>query len=557
MKMRLLAAFLFLFWANAILAQDKLFTILKSEINREYDQLKKNDDKLYYMSYRVEDILTYRITSSFGVINNIDSGRRRIFTPDVRYGSYKLDNMHGAEYGNASTDLPLHNNEDAIRLVLWSRTDGAFKNALSRYENIATGKKVRAAEEDTASDFSASTPSTFFDPPFKSSDVKCDINNMAAWQKQFTAALKKNPSLLTGQSMFEFRIIRKYFVDTDGTNIIENSTGTWQLITGNTKADDGMDLPLTLLYFAYTPSQLPGRDSILKDVASMSAKLTKLQTAPIADPYAGPAILSGRASGVFFHEIFGHRLEGKRMKSDNDGQTFKKRIGSAVLPSFLSITMDPTSKNVGKNAINGFYQYDDEGVKSQKVNLVQNGILKNFLMTRTPINGVTGSNGHARTATGGVPESRQSNLIVTSSFKKSDAELRAILIGACKKQGKPYGYWFEDVEGGFTFIGRTVPNAFNVLPTEVYKVYVDGRPDELVRGIDLIGTPLSMFMRIQATGLDTKTFNGTCGAGSGWVPVSASSPAIFVDLIETQKKTKSTERAPVLKRPDLEQPAGF
>ncbi|MCH5597427.1 metallopeptidase TldD-related protein [Niabella ginsengisoli] len=224
------------------------------------------------------------------------------------------------------------------------------------------------------------------------------------------------------------------------------------------------------------------------------------------------------------------------MKNEFDGQTFKNKIGTEVLPPFLSITMDPTRKNVAGAEINGFYRFDDEGVAAQKVDVVENGILRNFLMTRTPINGVSGSNGHARTAPGGVPESRQSNLIVTGKSDKSFEELRKMLIDECKKQGKPYGYLFQDVQGGFTTVGRTTPNAFNVLPTEVYKIYADGKPDELVRGVDLIGTPLSMFKHIAACSNQMETFNGMCGSGSGWVPVSASSPAIFVDVIETQKK---------------------
>src|SRR5690606_19325338 len=319
---------------------------------------------------------------------------------------------------------------------------------------------------------------------------------------------------------------------------VENATETWQSIYGNTKAEDGMELPLYKLYFAYLPNELPSRDSVLADVHGMSARLSQLRKSPLADPFVGPAILSGRAAGVFFHEIFGHRLEGKRMKNEYDGQTFKSKIGTEVLPSFLSITMDPTRKTVGDAKVNGFYKFDDEGVAAQKVAVVEQGILKNFLMTRTPINGVSGSNGHARTAPSGMPESRQSNLIVTGKSDKSFDDLRNLLIAECKKQGKEYGYIFQDVQGGFTNVGRNTPNAFNVLPTEVYKIYADGRPDELVRGVDLIGTPLSMFKHIAACSNQMETFNGMCGSGSGWVPVSASSPAIFVDVIETQKKSK-------------------
>lgn len=532
--------------------QDLLSQVLKSELEREFTQLKAADKNVYYMSYRVDDIISYRVTASFGVINSIDSSRVRIFTPSVRVGSYQFDNTHNVQFGGAAGNLPVVENEDILRLAIWKSTDAAYKNAAQVYEQLLTNKKVRVAEEDTAADFTASPRQVYFDAPLQYAALKPNLVAIAAAMKKITAIFKQNADLLQGGANFEFKVARKYFVDTEGSSVAENATETWQSIFGNTKAADGMELPLYKMYFAYRPAELPSADSMLKDASVMSEKLSVLKKSPLADPFVGPAILSGRAAGVFFHEIFGHRLEGKRMKNESDGQTFKNRIGTEVLPSFLSITMDPTVKSVAGSEVNGFYKFDDEGVAAQKVNVVDKGILKNFLMTRTPINGVSGSNGHARTAPGGIPESRQSNLVVRGESEKTFKELRQMLIAECKKQGKAYGYLFQDVQGGFTTVGRTTPNAFNVLPTEVYKIYTDDRADELVRGVDLIGTPLSMFKHITACSNQTETFNGMCGSGSGWVPVSASSPAIFVDVIETQKKSKSSERLPVLPRPDLD-----
>ncbi|MFV0605261.1 MAG: metallopeptidase TldD-related protein [Niabella sp.] len=533
-------------------AQDKLLTILQDELNREYKQLKAADEKLYYMSYRVDDIKTYRIQSAFGVVQTIDSSHDRIFTPSLRIGDYQLDNTHGSMYGQMPANLHINDNPELIKLAIWKSTDASYKTAVQMYEQILTSKKVKVAEEDTAADFSTTKKVIYYDPPLNYKSLTPDINLLSSQLNAYTAILKQNPDLLGGYGNIEYKIVRKYFIDTEGSSIIENTTGTWQAVVGVTKANDGMDLPLYQMYYSYIPQNLPTKDSVEKDIREMSEKLSRLRTSSIADPFVGPAILSGRAAGVFFHEIFGHRLEAKRMKSDYDGQTFKTKIGSQVLPSFLSISMNPTVKNLNHTQLNGFYRYDDEGVEAEKVDVVVDGVLKNFLMTRTPINGVSGSNGHARTSPGGLPESRQSNLIVNAKQGKTDAELRQMLIAEAIKQRKEYGYLFQNVEGGFTSTGRTSPNAFNVMPIEVYKIFTDGRQDELVRGVDLIGTPLSMFNRIVASGNHVETFNGMCGAGSGWVPVSASSPAIFVDVIETQKKSKSKERVPILLRPDLD-----
>lgn len=540
------------FFTQQSFSQDALLQILTKELRREFGQLKKADDRLYYMSYRVDDITTYTIRTSFGAVSGIDSTRYRVFSPTIRIGSFQLDNTHNVGFGQYPGNIPITDDPDIITLAAWKNTDNAYKSAVQLYEQILTNKKVKVAEEDTADDFSSVKTSVYYDPPINYATIRPDISTLTNNLAAYSAVLKTNPDLLSGIATIEYKIVRKYFIDTEGSSLIENTTNVWQSVYSFTKASDGMELPLYNMYYAHHPKDLPSRDSVLHDVAIMSEKLTALKTAPIADPFVGPAILSGRAAGVFFHEIFGHRLEGKRMKSDFDGHTFKNKIGTTVLPSFLSIALDPTIKKLGTTDVSGYYEYDDEGVEAQKVTAVQEGILKNFLMTRTPINGVTGSNGHARTAAGGIPESRQSNLVVTGTAPKSALELKELLRAEAKKQGHEYGYYFEDVQGGFTSIGRTTPNAFNVMPIEVYRVYADGRPDQLVRGVDLIGTPLSMFRRIIAAGNYAETFNGMCGSGSGWVPVSASSPAIFVDIIETQKKSKSNERLPVLPRPDLD-----
>jgi TldD protein len=281
----------------------------------------------------------------------------------------------------------------------------------------------------------------------------------------------------------------------------------------------------------------------------MVALLQQLRSAPVVDPYSGPAILSGRAAGVFFHEIFGHRIEGHRTKQADDAQTFAKRLNQPVLPEFLSVVFDPTLERDGATELVGHYVYDDEGVKARRVVAVDRGILKTFLMSRSPVAGIVQSNGHGRAMAGLPPVSRQSNLVVDASETVPFADLVARLKREIARQGRPFGLYFQNIEGGFTFTGRMIPNAFNVLPNVVYRIYPDDRPMELVRGVDLIGTPLTTFGRILAASRERETFNGMCGAESGMVPVSASSPALLVGEVEVQKKLKSQEGLPVLPAP--------
>jgi predicted Zn-dependent protease len=226
-------------------------------------------------------------------------------------------------------------------------------------------------------------------------------------------------------------------------------------------------------------------------------------------------------------------------------------VGSKVLPDFLSVVFDPTRKEAAGNDLNGWYLYDDEGVKARPVRVVEGGVLKTFLMSRSPIRNFSQSNGHGRKQAGLEPVSRQSNLIVESSKQVPAQQLRQMLIDEIKRQGKPYGFYFELVTGGYTTTGRSGFQSFKVIPLIVYRIYPDGRPDELVRGVDIVGTPLSSFARIMATSDKLDVFNGYCGAESGSVPVSAVSPAILVSELEIQKKEKGRDRPPLLPAPPL------
>lgn len=335
----------------------------------------------------------------------------------------------------------------------------------------------------------------------------------------------------------------------EGSNLATSGV-VWRIgIQAATKADDGMELPLYATYFARTAAGLPSEAQLVREAREMVAQLARLRSAPLVDPATVPAILSGRAAGVFFHEIFGHRIEGHRQRNADDAQTFAKRLNESVLPPFLSVVFDPTREKLGDVALSGHYHFDDEGVRARPVTVVDKGVLKTFLLGRTPLAAFPQSNGHGRAQPGRRPVSRQSNLLVQSEQAVSSERLMEMLREEIRRQGKPFGLYFENIEGGFTQTGRTAPNAFNVLPNLVYRVYADGRPRELVRGVDLIGTPLAAFSKIIATDDRMEIFNGMCGAESGSVPVAAASPALLVSEVEVQKKQQSQETLPILPAP--------
>jgi predicted Zn-dependent protease len=321
------------------------------------------------------------------------------------------------------------------------------------------------------------------------------------------------------------------------------------VIEAETRAEDGMDLLRVESFQGASPNDLPSESELIAKVDKIAADLKALRAAPVAEPYAGPALLSGRAAAVFFHEVLGHRLEGHRQRGESEGQTFTKKVNQQVLPPFLTVIDDPTVKELNSVKLAGYYEFDDEGVPAQKVDAVDHGILKNFLMSRMPITNFSHSNGHGRRQAGLMPTGRQGNLIVTSTKTVKDSELRQRFIEEIKKQRKPYGLYFEDIQGGFTLTGRATPQAFQVIPVMVWRVYPDGRPDELVRGVDIVGTPLLSLNNIILTGDTLQVFNGICGAESGQIPVAAVAPAMLFSEIEVQKRHKGTQRPPLLPPP--------
>jgi TldD protein len=225
------------------------------------------------------------------------------------------------------------------------------------------------------------------------------------------------------------------------------------------------------------------------------------------------------------------------------------------MPTFLSLYDDPTLVKLGDTELNGYYLFDDEGVLAQRASLIDNGVLKGFLFGRTPARGFVHSNGHGRRQEGRPLVARQGNLVLEPTETVPVATLRARLVAEAKAQGRAYGLRFVDIQGGFTDTSRWGTQGFKVMPTLVYRVYADGRPDELIRGVDIVGTPLAMLMRIEAAGDDHGIFNGVCGAESGWVPVSATSPSLLIGQIETALKDKGNSRPPVLEAPALSEEA--
>ena len=528
-----------------------LLDAMSQELNRNYTVLKqKADPPPYFLSYEITEEEQHIVTGTLGTVDSTNSGKTRALDVSIRVGTPKLDNYHRVrgDRGQFTSGalISFEDNVNPIKRRLWLETDRAYRTAAERLIRIKTNTQVRVAEADDSDDFSTEPAVTSVETPPK---LKFDEAEWAQRIRVLSGRFKNYPSVLTSHVSVTAQTETKYLVNTEGSRLAHGRGFARVLMNASAKAADGTDLSTFETFEAVDASGLPDEKTLLAAVDHVANDLSRLLKAPEAEPFVGPAIFSGRAAGVFFHEIFGHRVEGHRQKDESEGQTFTKSVGAAVLPGFLSVVFDPTRRKIGGVDLNGWYDYDDEGVKARPVNAVEKGVLKTFLMSRSPIKGFANSNGHGRRQPGLEVVSRQSNLIVESTNAVPEARLRQMLLDEVKKQNKPYGLYFRDITGGFTTTQRAGLQAFKVIPVIVYRVYTDGRPDELVRGADIVGTPLASFSKILATSDKPEVFNGYCGAESGSVPVSAVAPAILVSEIEIEKKAKSNDRPPLLPEP--------
>lgn len=528
----------------------------KLELDRNFAELKKQPVAPYFMSYEIIDTSSATVTSSFGALARSITSHRRVAHIDLRVGDYALDNTHqvrgsnsvalGSGLGGVSiVPLPIDDEPLSIRQALWLGTDRRYKRAMTQLAAVQSSAQVQIAQEDKSDDFSHEKAEQAIEPV---QELQVDRKAWEEKTRKYTVPFHQYGNLFNATATLTGEREARWFVSSDGA-MIQSSTMYYRLvIEASTKAPDGMELPRYETYAALTPQGLPDDATVLKAVAKIIADLKALREAPVVDPYTGPAILSGRASAVFFHEILGHRIEGQRQKSDTEGQTFKKMVGQPILPTFLSVEFDPTLKQYDGVDLLGSYDFDDQGVRARPVTAVKDGVLENFLMSRSPIQNFPNSNGHGRAQPGFEPVARQSNLIVVNSKPVSREELKKQLIAQIKEQGKPFGLYFDDIQGGFTLTGRSMPNAFNVLPIMVYRVYPDGR-EELVRGVDMVGTPLTVLSKIVAADNEKGIFNGICGAESGQIPVSASGPGLLISQVEVQKKSRLSDKPPILPAP--------
>jgi len=543
---------------SAVQAKDRsdyiVLQAMEDELMRSLEKLKlEGYETPYFISYQIKDNEYYSIKGKYGAIASSENDRIRRLFVDVRVGNYDFDNSikgrsgGGAPFHDAS-DVPVDNDPDAIRAALWQATDLAYKGALTQYFN-KKANNVREIKDTNSKSFTREKSHNYYGP---------ELNltfNPGEWKdkiREISSVYKNYKELTNADIVITAQKETVYFINTEGTSYIRDEVLYSIDAQVTTRAEDGKVISNYRNLYYVSPKQIPSVKEIKAIVNEMVKETLVMRSAEVLSPVSVPALLEPEAAGVVFHEAIGHRLEGERQIDDSEGQTFKEKVGEEIIPTFLSIIDDPSMKNFNGTHLMGYYPFDDQGVPGERVVLVDKGILRNFLLSRTPVNGFERSNGHGRASYGRAPIARMSNTIIESDTEYSKEKLKELLIEEVKRQNKPFGLLIKRMKGGETNTSSYNFQAYRATPVAIYKVDPKTGEETPVRDVEIVGTPLVSINKIIATGDDYSVFNGFCGAESGYIPVSTVAPSILVSEIELQRKSSKKEKLPLLSPPFFE-----
>jgi TldD protein len=534
---------------------------LEEELARSVARLRIDGyDAPYFLAFQVKELRTETVAARHGALFEDEGRRARKASVDLRVGSYDRDSsgrddaaMFLGQEGQtwyASKEAPLEDDPAALRNTLWLLADERYKEALSAWFKKKSRGVYRTEEPDRAPSFSREEPQRRLDP---ATSFALDRGRWRAEVKRLSAAFRSHPALFDSSVRVSGDRTVRWLATSEGTALVTEETLYGVHLHAVARAVDGQLLESGRDFYARSEAGLPSPARLREEQKALCAELEALRTAPVVDPSSGPALLAPEATGVLFHEAVGHRLEGERQEDDKEGQTFKGQVGRLVLPAFLSVRDDPTLSRAGDTDLNGSYRFDDQGVPAQAAVLVEDGVLRGYLLSRRPVKPFARSNGHGRAQGVQAPVARMGNLVMTSKRTFPVEELRRMLVAEARRQGKAHAYVVHDIAGGNTNTASFGYQAFKGTPRVVTRIDVATGAEELVRGVELVGTPLSSVNKLIATSDVTRVFNGFCGAESGYVPVSTVAPWALVSELELQRVARAHERSPVLPAPWIEE----
>ncbi len=523
----------------------KIRSYMKSELDRSMRMLKRpGHPRPYFLSYLFRNHRRETFWGRLGAImEHVVQAQNNVFC-DVRVGSYRYDNvaeggLHEDPEKQESYDyipMPAECHEDAFKYGLWRLTDARYREAAEEFYE-------RRSRELHFVDANRQLPSRVRRSPvtaLKSSRFEeIDVDYWRHLVRKAGAVTRKHTAIKTSWVDFTASHRQSLYVDSEGSEqlrqqaVFELRAHLWLLPA------DGKAVLQELNLIEGDLHDLPSEKDFVKLIEERIRLLGALEKAPHLHAYSGPVLLSPGAAGLFFHEVIGHRLEGSRLLSAEEGATFRDLQGKRIAPRFIDIVDDPTKRTFRGRSMIGHFLFDDEGNPARRATLVERGVLESFLTGSGPLPGQRELNGHARNAYHERPISRMGNLFVVNREPVAPAELRERFLEEIRRQKKKYGIWVKETLGGETGTSSYDFQAFKGEIMHAVRVFADGR-EEPVRGVDFVGTPLSALDAILCMGDDDTLDNAWCGAESGTLPVSTIAPSALLRNLELQAKRRES-----------------
>ena len=507
---------------------DRILSAMRAEMDRSKSQLKmENVAAPYYIEYRVFDLEEYDSEAAFGALRGTTHTRFRFLRVVVRVGDYKVDSYFGQGEG-VMDFLPVDDDMLAFRHQLWMATDRAYKSAA---ESL-TAKQAQLKQltiDQPVDDFAHADPVQSLGPLVT---LQVDLTPWTKMLADASVLYKNDPEIESCEANLKFQAVNRYFMNTEGTAVRSGANYYEMMVAATTQAADGMSLARDKSYTVGDIKGLPSAADFLAAATKLAGTLKDLRNALVAEEeYRGPVLFSPNAAAAILSSFVGENVLGRKPELGKNARTtggFAASYKTRVLPDFMSVVSDPTMAAYNGKPLLGHYEIDDEGVRAQRVSVIEKGMLVNYLLGREPIRDFPVSSGHGRAQLPtGKPEPHNSNLIVTSSQPVAKDDLKKKLIELCQQRDLPYCYFVETLGPQHT-------------PRLIYKVWTKDGHQELVRGAAFGDLDIrSLRSDLIAAGDDAQVENHLMN-----IPHSIVAPSILFDELEVKRANQNKEKLP-------------
>ena len=513
---------------------DPVLDALLVEMERSKSQLKMDQLQTpYYIEYRVSDIEDFTTEAAFGATREDQKVHVRLLRVTVRLGDYKQDSYYGQGIGGNAL-LPLDNDPIALRHQIWLATDEAYKSAGEALTQKQSVLKQFNGEEHPVDDFAKSVPVQLVEPTIALSVSHDDWKQIL---ESATELYRQYPDIQSVTASARFTVVNEYLLNTEGT-VTRNGREIYSVqVNAATQAPDGMRLGRTPAWTVAKLSELPTREKLLHDTKEALDTLVALRKAPIVEEeYRGPVLFSPDAADDVVASLIGGNVLGRKPQLGAPNRTtgtFATSYKSRILPPFIDVVDDPTLKEFGGKSLTGSYEVDSEGVRSAPVDIIEKGVLTNYLVGRTPIRDFPESNGHGRAAPAAPPGPNVGVLLIKSSEAQTPDALKKRVQEMVSNQDKPYGYRVETMAG--------------TAPRLLYRVYAKDGHEELVRGAVFSELDVrALRSDLSAAGNDPLVSNRT-----GGIPSTVIAPSLLFDELQVKRADTSKDKLPYYPAPPL------